>query len=171
MPVSARTVKRDSKKALQQLRTLGELIYSNSEFRKLLSDANILFRDIFADIASKAAEQASEAAQTSAQMAKDAADEMPSQGGFNGLDDAANEGNQKDKAPPNGEDVKNQAKKEGKEAKKEGEEVKKQLTKKGKKSKDDIQQYLNQKFPKQRQDAVINRLKKVLQQGNVTDSR
>jgi hypothetical protein len=56
VPVSKGTIKKDSRKALKQLKTLGELIHSNSEFRKLLADANILFRDIFADAAHQTAE-------------------------------------------------------------------------------------------------------------------
>ena len=63
VPVSKGTIKKDSKKALKQLRTLGDLVYSNSEFRKLLVDANILFRDIFADAASAAIRLGAETAE------------------------------------------------------------------------------------------------------------
>jgi hypothetical protein len=158
VPVSKGGIKRDSKKALKQLRTLGDLIYSNSEFRKLLSDANILFRDMFADAASKAADIASDAAHSAAETAEN---QRPSQDELNNIDSPANGGEEKDKKPPSADDVKDQADKVGKQAKQKGKEVKKSAQKKGKQSRDEIQEYLNQKFPKQRQDAVINRLKKV----------
>jgi hypothetical protein len=159
VPISKGALKKDSKKALKQLRTLGDLIYSNSEFRKLLSDANVLFRDMFADAASKAADLASDAAHQAAQTAES---QRPSQDELNNIDSATNGGEEKDKKPPSSDDVKDQADQAGKQAKAKGKEVKKSVQKKGKQSRDEIQEYLNQKFPKQRQDAVINRLKKVL---------
>ena len=159
VPISKGALKKDSKKALKQLRTLGDLIYSNSEFRKLLSDANVLFRDMFADAASKAADLASDAAHQAAQAAES---QRPSQDELNNIDSAANGGEEKDKKPPSSEEVKDQADQASKQAKAKGKEVKKSVQKKGKQSRDEIQEYLNQKFPKQRQDAVINRLKKVI---------
>src|SRR5579859_725368 len=93
VPVSKGAVKRDSKKALKQLRTLGDLIYSNSEFRKLLSDANILFRDMFADAASKAADIASDAAHQAAQTGES---QRPSKAELDNIDNAANGGQEKD---------------------------------------------------------------------------
>ena len=159
VPVTRSGVKRDSRKALKQLKTLGELIYSNSEFRKLLVDANVLFRDIVADAASKAADIASDAAHNAAKVAED---QRPSQQELNNIDKPADGGQDKDKKPPSPDEVKDQADKAGKDAKKKGQEAQKSAQKKGKKARDDIQEYLNQKFPKQRQDAVINRLKKVI---------
>jgi len=55
LPVSKDTVNRDGQQALEGLRTLGTLIISNGQFRKLLQDAQILFRDIAGDAATKAA--------------------------------------------------------------------------------------------------------------------
>jgi len=156
-PVSKGTIKKDSKKALKQLRTLGDLIYSNSEFRKLLVDANVLFRDMFADAASKVADAAFEAAQSAGQMAEGS---RPSQDELSSIDNAANGGQQKDKKLSTIE-MKDQAKQVGKDAKKKGKEVKRSAQKKGKKTRDDVQEYLRQKFPKQRQDTIVNRLKKV----------
>ena len=158
VPVSKGTIKRDSKKALKQLRILGDLIYSNSEFRKLLVDANVLFRDIFADAASKVADAASEAAQSAGQMAGGL---RPSREELNNIDNPADEGQQKDKKLPTKDELKDQAEQVGKDAKKRGKEVKKSVQKKGKKARDDVQEYLSQKFPKQRQDAIVFRLKKV----------
>ena len=144
---------------MKQLRTLGELIYSNSEFRKLLNDANILFRDIFADAASKAADLASEAAHKAAETAEK---QRPSKQELNNIDNVANGGQDKTKEPPSADEVKDQANKVAGDAKQKGKEVKRDAKKKGKKGRDDVQEYLNQKFPKQRQDALIQRLKKVL---------
>ncbi|OCB90174.1 hypothetical protein A7U60_g2636 [Sanghuangporus baumii] len=56
-PVSEKETKEDSKKAGEHLRTLFKLLISNSETRKLLSDAKILGRSIFADAASNVAER------------------------------------------------------------------------------------------------------------------
>jgi hypothetical protein len=157
-PVSKGTIKKDSKKALKQLRTLGDLVYSNSEFRKLLADANVLFRDIFADAAGKVADAGLETAQSAGQMVGNS---RPSRDELNNVDNAADEGQQKDKKLPSREEMKDQAHQIGKDAKKKGQEVKKSVQKKGKKTRDDVQEYLSQKFPKQRQDAIVNRLKKV----------
>ena len=77
----------------------------------------------------------------------------------NNIDNAAETGQDKDKKPPSTEEMKDQADKALKDAKKKGKDIKKQ---KGKKTRDDVQEYLSQKFPKQRQDAIVNRLKKVL---------
>ena len=158
MPVSSRTVKEDSRKALEQLRTLGELIYCNSEFRKLLSDANILFRDIFAETASKAAEQVTDIVYAAAEQADGA---RPSQADVKDIDQPAEEGQQKDKKPPSMDEIKDKVGKAVQEAKKNADETKRSAMKKGKKSRDDVQEFLNRKFPKQRQDAVVNRFKKV----------
>ena len=136
---------------MKQLRTLGDLVYSNSEFRKLLADANILFRDIFADAASAAAHLAAETAES----------QQPSQGKSNNINNAAESGQDTGKKPPSAEDIKDQADKAGKDAMKKGKDITKQVQKKGKKTRDDVQEYLSQKFPKQRQDAIVNRLKKV----------
>ena len=145
-------IKRDSKKALKQIRTLGNLVYSNSEFRKLLADANILFRDIFADAASAAAHFAVETAEI----------QSPSRDELNNINNTADGGQDKDKKSPSTEETKDQADKARKHANKKGKDIKKQAQKKGKKTRDDVQEYLSQKFPKQRQDAIIYRLKKVL---------
>ncbi|GAA5960221.1 hypothetical protein JCM21900_000554 [Sporobolomyces salmonicolor] len=51
-------MKADSDQAVEHLRTLGKLIFTNSEARKLLKDVGLLGRDIAADAAVKAAEVA-----------------------------------------------------------------------------------------------------------------
>ncbi|OTB20793.1 hypothetical protein K445DRAFT_51617 [Daldinia sp. EC12] len=54
-PVDKDTAKQHGDKALEGLRTLGTLIITNGQFRKLLNDATILLRDIAGDAASNAA--------------------------------------------------------------------------------------------------------------------
>ncbi|KAM0253809.1 hypothetical protein ACHAP5_000388 [Fusarium lateritium] len=54
-PVSKDAAKQDGDQALQGLRTLGQLLITNGQFRKLLSDATVLFRDMAGDAATNAA--------------------------------------------------------------------------------------------------------------------
>ncbi|KOS16962.1 Uncharacterized protein ESCO_004645 [Escovopsis weberi] len=55
-PVTKDAVKRDSDEALEGLRTLGTLLITNGQFRKLLSDATVLLRDMIGDGAANAAD-------------------------------------------------------------------------------------------------------------------
>ncbi|KJR89898.1 uncharacterized protein SPSK_05930 [Sporothrix schenckii 1099-18] len=52
--VSKDEAKQDGDKALEGIKTLGNLLITNGQFRKLLKDSSVLFRDILADSASKA---------------------------------------------------------------------------------------------------------------------
>ncbi|KAF2429731.1 hypothetical protein EJ08DRAFT_613446 [Tothia fuscella] len=54
-PVDKDTAKQHGNEALEGLRTLGTLIISNGQFRKLLNDASVLLRSIAGDAASKTA--------------------------------------------------------------------------------------------------------------------
>ncbi|PNS19406.1 hypothetical protein CAC42_2583 [Sphaceloma murrayae] len=54
-PIDKDTAKQHGNQALEGLRTLGTLLISNGQFRKLLKDATILARDIAGDAAQKAA--------------------------------------------------------------------------------------------------------------------
>lgn len=54
-PVDKETAKQHGNQALEGLRTLGTLIISNGQFRKLLRDAQVLLRDIAGDAAQKTA--------------------------------------------------------------------------------------------------------------------
>lgn len=58
-PVDKDTAKQHGNEALEGLRTLGTLIISNGQFRKLLSDATILLRDIAGDAAQNTANKVS----------------------------------------------------------------------------------------------------------------
>ena len=53
-PISKETAKQHGQDLGEGLKTLGRLIITNGQFRKLLSDASILFRDMAADAASSA---------------------------------------------------------------------------------------------------------------------
>jgi len=55
---SKQDMQQDGEQAVEHLRTLGKLIFTNSEFRKLLKDVGILGRDVAADAAAKAADAA-----------------------------------------------------------------------------------------------------------------
>ncbi|GAA5934568.1 uncharacterized protein JCM15063_004617 [Sporobolomyces koalae] len=55
---SQQDMQADGEQAVEHLRTLGKLIFTNSEFRKLLKDVGILGRDVAADAATKAANAA-----------------------------------------------------------------------------------------------------------------
>jgi hypothetical protein len=54
-PVDKSTAKQHGNQALDGLRTLGTLLITNGQFRKLLSDASVLLRDIAGDAAQKSA--------------------------------------------------------------------------------------------------------------------
>ncbi|KAK7737810.1 hypothetical protein SLS53_006430 [Cytospora paraplurivora] len=56
-PVDKNTAKQHGDQALEGLRTLGTLIISNGQFRKLLHDVTILLRDIAGDAATNAAQK------------------------------------------------------------------------------------------------------------------
>lgn len=56
-PVDKGTAQQHGDQALDGLKTLGRLILSNGQFRKLLDDALVLARDVVGDAASKAAEK------------------------------------------------------------------------------------------------------------------
>ncbi|CZS95619.1 uncharacterized protein RAG0_05223 [Rhynchosporium agropyri] len=73
-PVDKNTAKQHGNEALEGLRTLGTLIISNGQFRKLLNDATILIRDIAGDAASKAANKINPNERDLAQIDKPADD-------------------------------------------------------------------------------------------------
>jgi hypothetical protein len=73
-PIDKETAKQHGNEALEGLRTLGTLILSNGQFRKLLNDAVILVRDIAGDAAQKAAEKVNPDEDQLAQIDKPADD-------------------------------------------------------------------------------------------------
>jgi len=54
-PVDAEAARKHGEDVLQGLRTLGTLLITNGQFRKLLKDATLLLRDVASDAATKAA--------------------------------------------------------------------------------------------------------------------
>ncbi|KAJ6261970.1 hypothetical protein Dda_2771 [Drechslerella dactyloides] len=67
-PVSQDQAKQDGQNALAGLRTLGTLAITNGQFRKLISDAMILLRDIASDAAQKAGGRIQPSAEELAQI-------------------------------------------------------------------------------------------------------
>ncbi|KAE8349785.1 hypothetical protein BDV28DRAFT_140465 [Aspergillus coremiiformis] len=57
IPLSKESAQQDGREALEGLKTLGNLLITNGEFRKLLNDAWIVVRDIASDASQKAANQ------------------------------------------------------------------------------------------------------------------
>lgn len=92
-PVDKDTARQDGNNALDGLRTLGTLLISNGQFRKLLSDASVLLRDMAGD-----------AAQNTANRVK------PSQDQLSKLDQPAEDNTWHDTSNLNRENLRNQAK-------------------------------------------------------------
>lgn len=57
-PVSKDQAQSEGQQAVEHLKTVAKLVFTNSEVRKLLSDITVLGRDVAADAAVKAAEVA-----------------------------------------------------------------------------------------------------------------
>ncbi|KAI5787270.1 hypothetical protein EDC01DRAFT_708224 [Geopyxis carbonaria] len=113
-------VREDSGEAVKKLRTLGSLLWSNSEFRDMLGEAIAVAREMFADAASNVASNANAAA------------------------DSARSDN--DFELPSTSDVKNK--------------VHESLFS----SKEELESYLREKFPQQRRDSAVERLKKIVKE-------
>ncbi|KAI0382776.1 hypothetical protein F5Y04DRAFT_43546 [Hypomontagnella monticulosa] len=75
-PVDKETAKQHGDKALEGLRTLGTLIITNGQFRKLLNDATILLRDIAGDAATNAASKVRPSGEDLAQIDRPADDNV-----------------------------------------------------------------------------------------------
>ena len=73
-PVDKDTAKHHANEALEGLRTLGTLIISNGQFRKLLRDAQTLLRDIAGDAAQKAANKVNPSEEALSQIDEPAED-------------------------------------------------------------------------------------------------
>lgn len=73
-PVKKDAAKQDGDKALEGLRTLGTLLITNGQFRKLLSDATTLLRDMAGDAATNAASKVKPSQEALQRMDEPAAD-------------------------------------------------------------------------------------------------
>ncbi|KAL7626096.1 hypothetical protein AAE478_002866 [Parahypoxylon ruwenzoriense] len=75
-PVDKEAAKQHGDKVLEGLRTLGTLIITNGQFRKLLNDATILLRDIAGDAATNATNKVRPSSEDLAQIDKPADDNV-----------------------------------------------------------------------------------------------
>ena len=153
--VSSRQMKRDTLRAREQLRTLASLLYSNAEFRKLLSDAIVLGEDLLADSTESGAEFASDAVKKATDLSSTI---RPSKERLEQVDKSADEVDEKAYELPSQSDLpsKDKIQKEKNKAKQESKAASKRAVA-------GYSKYLKSKFPKQRQDALIARLKKLVE--------
>jgi len=75
-PITKDAAQRDGEEALQGLRTLGTLLITNGQFRKLLKDASVLLRDIAGDAATNVASKVRPSEEDLAQLDKPAEDNV-----------------------------------------------------------------------------------------------
>nr|OQO30254.1 hypothetical protein B0A51_01802 [Rachicladosporium sp. CCFEE 5018] len=75
-PIDKDTAKQHGNEALEGLRTLGTLLITNGQFRKLLSDASVLLRDIAGDAAQKTANKVNPSEDALSQLDKPAEDNV-----------------------------------------------------------------------------------------------
>ncbi|KAJ5972111.1 uncharacterized protein N7479_002029 [Penicillium vulpinum] len=141
----------DASRAVDGLKTLGTLMITNGEFRKLLNDAMTLGRDIAADASQKAANQV-----------------RPSQEDLSQIDQAAEENVWHEKPNMSKDDLKSKFKKDKAKAENEGigavtenEAGVSPETKKREYS-DKTKSYLSEKIPKERREQTVWRLKKMI---------
>jgi len=73
-PVDKVTARQHGNEALEGLRTLGTLLISNGQFRKLLNDASIILRDIAGDAATRTASRVNPTEEQLSQIDEPAAD-------------------------------------------------------------------------------------------------
>ncbi|KAF8426692.1 hypothetical protein EV426DRAFT_636185 [Tirmania nivea] len=148
-----------------RLRLLFGLLYSSPEFRKLAHDFTVIARDMFADAASLTASYASRAAekaQSAAAQARPSEDELAHVDDPAGAalptkeqGDAAAPGRAGAGRTPSKAELRRQTVEKSRTY---AEETRRKAYAAG----SEIEDYLKHKFPKQRRDAVINRLKKVV---------
>lgn len=75
-PLDKATAQQHGNQALEGLRTLGTLLITNGQFRKLLSDASVLLRDIAGDAAQKSANKVNPSDEQLANIDKPAEDNV-----------------------------------------------------------------------------------------------
>ncbi|KAI6964969.1 hypothetical protein KC355_g12289 [Hortaea werneckii] len=105
-PVDKETAKQQGNEAAEGLKTLGNLLLTNGQFRKLLSDMTVLLRDIAADTAQKTADKA-----------------RPNEEQMNQIDVPAEDNTWHEKPDLSKENLKNQAKSRAPVGKKEAKEA------------------------------------------------
>ncbi|KAJ5814919.1 hypothetical protein N7474_006696 [Penicillium riverlandense] len=153
LPVDKETGKQDGQKTLEGLKTLGTLLITNGEFRKILSDATILLKDIAADASQKAANQV-----------------RPSEEQLSQIDEPAEENVWHEKPNISKEDMKSKFKKKkgdksGAASTNDDESVAQSDMSKNSRTREYAEKtknYLSDKVPKERREQVIWRLKKMV---------
>ncbi|CAG8031294.1 unnamed protein product [Penicillium salamii] len=155
LPVDKEAGKQDASKAAEGLKTLGTLMITNGEFRKLLSDAATLGKDIAADASQKAANQV-----------------RPSEEDLAQIDQAAEDNVWHEKPNVNKEDLKSKFKRNKADKESiasasiaENQSAVDSTTSTKSKTKeyaDKTKSYLTDKIPKERREQTIWRLKKMI---------
>ncbi|KAJ5809876.1 uncharacterized protein N7503_002094 [Penicillium pulvis] len=157
MPISKEAGRQDGEKTLEGLKTLGTLLITNGEFRKILSDATVLLRDIAADASQKAANQV-----------------RPSEDQLAQIDTPAEENVWHEKPNVSKDDLKSRLKRsQGDKANLDSapvveyqggdaDSVTPSERSRSKKYADKTKEYLSEKIPKERREQTIWRLKKMI---------
>ncbi|OQE43179.1 hypothetical protein PENCOP_c003G04512 [Penicillium coprophilum] len=151
LPIDRESSQQDASKAIDGLKTLGTLMITNGEFRKLLSDAMTLGKDIAADASQKAANQV-----------------RPSQEDLSQIDQPAEENVWHEKPNISKDDLKSRMKKNKAKAENEGvdavaeDETGVSPQSKSKEYSDKTKNYLSEKIPKERREQTVWRLKKMI---------
>ncbi|KAF4120376.1 hypothetical protein GMORB2_3177 [Geosmithia morbida] len=175
--------KRDGQEALQGLRTLGTLLVTNGQFRKLLKDSTVLLRDVAADGATSAAGRARPKDDALAQLDQAAADntwhEAPnlSKEAWKAKKDKYYASKPKEDASDVAKDVKSSAANNDSAEKAADDAAKKSKNKFGNRLSPEAQEklkkrheeyrqrakdYYNKKMPAERRDQIVFRLKKMI---------
>ncbi|KAJ5823383.1 hypothetical protein N7447_005723 [Penicillium robsamsonii] len=151
LPIDKESSQQDASKAVDGLKTLGTLMITNGEFRKLLSDAMTLGKDIAADASQKAANQV-----------------RPSQEDLSQIDQPAEDNVWHEKPNISKDDLKSRVKKNKAKAENEGieavaeDETGTSPQNKRKEYSDRTKSYLSEKIPKERREQTVWRLKKMI---------
>ncbi|KAJ5544819.1 hypothetical protein N7535_006793 [Penicillium sp. DV-2018c] len=159
VPLNKETGQQDAEKALEGLKTLGTLMITNGEFRKLLNDAMTLGKDIAADASQKAANQVRPGEEELAQIDKPAEDNVWHEKPNISKEDL------KAKAKKNKAATENQAQatvSENDSGIDTNTKVKEEANTKVKEYSDKTKNYLSEKIPQERREQTIWRLKKMI---------
>ncbi|KAJ5138565.1 uncharacterized protein N7515_003413 [Penicillium bovifimosum] len=151
VPLNKETGQQDAERALEGLKTLGTLMITNGEFRKLLNDAMTLGKDIAADASQKAANQV-----------------RPSEEDLAQIDQPAEDNVWHEKPNISKEDLKAKAKKNKAATQNEAQATVAEndsgvsTNSKAKEYSDKTKNYLSEKIPKERREQTVWRLKKMI---------
>ncbi|BFZ54048.1 hypothetical protein PYCC9005_001079 [Savitreella phatthalungensis] len=176
-PVSQDKAQRDGDKALDSLKTLGVLIITNGQFRKLLSDIGLLARDIAADSLEKIQDKTGLSADK-LRPDQDALERVNEHAPDNTWHDKPDVNGLKDQAKDKLNDIKsriNQEKSEAEQTSGSGpsdrqqqklldakDDIKDKANAKAEQTKADVKDYLTDKVPEETRDAAVERLKKMV---------